>query len=195
MLYLIGGAARAGKTILAHRLFREHQVPYLCVDYFVSALEQGAPELGIVGESPTRPKAEALWPRLVGLLRNVVEVEPAYTVEGDALWPQGVAAFMAEYPGLVRACFIGYTETTPPRKLAEIRRHAGNVNDWIQHHDDGYVLNLCAEMIDWSRFLRDECARLGLPYVDASVAFAHGLERAFQRLLGGSADSANVPSP
>jgi hypothetical protein len=47
MLYLIGGAARAGKTILGHRLFRERSIPYFCVDYFVSALDQGAPELGI----------------------------------------------------------------------------------------------------------------------------------------------------
>ncbi len=80
MLYIIGGAARSGKTILTRRLFAEHHVPFFCVDYFVSALGEGSPELGIQGESPTRPKAEALWPRIYGMLRNIVEVEPAYAV-------------------------------------------------------------------------------------------------------------------
>ncbi len=55
MLYVIGGAARAGKTLLAQRLFRNHRTPYFCVDYFVSALQHRAPELGIIGESPSIP--------------------------------------------------------------------------------------------------------------------------------------------
>lgn len=52
MIYIIGGAARAGKTIIARRMLIERNIPYFCVDYFVSALDQAAPELGIDAESP-----------------------------------------------------------------------------------------------------------------------------------------------
>jgi hypothetical protein len=185
MLYLIGGAARAGKTILTQRLFREHHVPYFCVDYLVSALEQGSPETGIESEAPNVEKAPKLWPRLVPMLRNIVEVEPQYTVEGDALLPSGVATLMQEYPGRVRACFIGYDCTTPERKLREVRQFGGHVNDWIQHHDDAYVLALCAEMIGFSQYVRQECEACALPYFDVSDGFAANLERAYKALGDG----------
>jgi hypothetical protein len=182
MLHLIGGAARAGKTMLARRMLCERNIPCFCVDYFVSALEQGSPELGIVGESLTLVKAPRLWPRIEPMLRNIVEVEPAYTVEGDALYPRGVASLVAAYPGQVRACFVGYATTTPERKLEEIRRFAGGVNDWIQHHTDQYVLDLCREMIGFSRFVRDECGACGIPYVDVSDDFLDGMESAYRLL-------------
>jgi hypothetical protein len=183
MLYLIGGAARAGKSLLAGRLLREHGIPYFCVDYFVSALDQGAPELGIAGESPTLEKCPRLWPRLAPMLRNIVEVEPAYTVEGDALWPRGVAALRDEYGAQVRACFLGYAAMTPARKLAEIRAFRGGVNDWIQHHDDAYVLDLCREMIEFSQYVRDECQALDLPYLDVSDDFPGTLVQAYGLLV------------
>jgi hypothetical protein len=60
MIYLIGGAARSGKTIITHRLWREQHVPYFCIDYFISAIDQGAPELGIQAESPSLQRAPAM---------------------------------------------------------------------------------------------------------------------------------------
>jgi hypothetical protein len=51
----IGGAARAGETLLARRLLAERGVPCFCCDYLVSAPEQGAP---------------LVWPRLLPMLRN-----------------------------------------------------------------------------------------------------------------------------
>ena len=184
MLYLIGGAARAGKTLIAQRMLRERLIPYFCVDYFVSAMERGAPELGIVGESPNKERALKLWPRIEPMLRNIVEEEPAYTVEGDALLPKGVASLCEAYAGQVRACFIGYTSTTPKRKLEEIRRFGGGVNDWIQHHPDQYVLDLCAHMIEFSQFVRQECHLYRLPYLDVSDDFLDVVGKAYAMLCG-----------
>jgi hypothetical protein len=182
MLYLIGGAARTGKTILARRLFHEQKVPYFCVDYFVSALEQGSPETGIESEAPTLERASKLWPRLAPMLRNIVEVEPRYVVEGDALLPSGVAALIQQYPGQVRACYIGYACTTPERKLAEIRRFGGGVNDWIQDHTDEYILALCTEMIGFSQYMQQECNTYCIPYFDVSDDFSLIIERAYQAI-------------
>ena len=179
MLYVIGGAARAGKTLLAHRMLKERNIPYFCVDYFVSALDQGAPELGIAAESPNELRSRLLWPRIEPMLRNIVEVEPRYTVEGDALLPKGVAALSDAYPGCIRACFIGYAHTTPARKLAEIRAFGGGVYDWLQHHTDQYILDLCTEMIGFSRYVQQECSAYGLPYFDVSDDFRAGLEQAY----------------
>jgi len=142
MLYLIGGAARAGKTLLAQRML-------------------------------------------------IVEVEPAYTVEGDALSPKGVALLRAGYGPEIRACFIGYAFTTPARKLAGIRTFGGGVNDWIQHHSDQYILDLCAEMVTFSQFVREECNLYGIPYFDVSEDFLPVLERVYETLCAAGASKAN----
>ena len=183
MLYLIGGAARSGKTLLAQRLFRERGVPYFCVDYFVSALDQAAPELGIVAESPNESRSKLLWPRMVPMLRNIVEVEPYYTVEGDALLPSGVASLAEEYKGAIRPCFLGFARSIPQLKLEEIRKFSGGINDWIQDHDDAYILDLCTEMIDFSRYVQRECSLYELPYFDVSDHFTEVLEKAYQSLI------------
>ena len=182
MLYLIGGAARTGKTMIARRMLRDANTPYFCVDYFVSALDRGAPELGVEAESPNEIRSRGLWPRIEPMLRNIVEVEPEYVVKGDALLPEGVAALIGDYGRQIRACFLGYASATPERKLEDIRAFGSGVNDWIQDKSDQYVLDLCRNMIEFSRLVREECYSCGIPYVDVSDDFPGGLEKAYLKL-------------
>lgn len=185
MLYLLGGAARSGKTIIAQRFLKGRGTPYFCVDYFVSALEQGAPELGILGESPTLPKAEELWTLLKPLLVNIIEVEPHYLVEGDALLPGKVVELREMYPSEVRICFLGYPHLTPEQKMIEIRQFGGSVNDWIQKHNDEYILDLTTEMVDFSRYLERECQGHAVHFFDTSFLFKEEIEKAYRYLSEG----------
>ena len=183
MLYIIGGAARAGKTQIARRMLDEHNIPLFCLDYFVSAMDRGAPELGIGAEDPVIPKSERLWPRIEPMLRNIVEVEPHYLVEGDSIWPEGVAKLRDAYHPQIRAVFLGFADASPQQKLVKIRQFSGGVNDeWIQSQTDDYVLALCKEMIEWSQFLRVECKQYGLPYFEVSANFSCILDQAYNYL-------------
>lgn len=183
MLYIIGGAARSGKTKIARRILDEHNIPIFCLDYFVSAMDRGAPELGIGAEDYVISKSEALWPRIEPLLRNIVEVEPHYLLEGDSIWPQGVAKLRDEYHPQIRTAYLGFADINPQQKLAEIRQFSGGINDkWIQSQTDDYILDLCTEMIEWSQFLRVECKRVGLCYFEVSKNFTEVLEQAYKWL-------------
>jgi len=143
MLYIIGGAARSGKTKIARRILDERNISIFCLDYFVSAMDRGAPELGIGAEDPVISKSEALWPRLEPMLRNIVEVEPHYLLEGDSIWPQGVAKLRDEYHSQIRAVYLGYADISPNQKLAEIGQFGGGINvEWIQSQTDDYILEL-----------------------------------------------------
>ena len=108
VLYLVGGAARSGKTIIARRMLEQPSVPYFSVDYLISGLSAGSTDLEMLHELPNQTRGERIWPVLSGLLRNIVEVETSYLVEGDSLLPSRVAEFSAQYAGRVRACFLGY---------------------------------------------------------------------------------------
>jgi hypothetical protein len=90
MIYLIGGAARSGKTIITQRLWREQHVPYFCIDYFMSAIDQGAPELGIQAESPNLQRAPVLWPRIEYLFRNY-DVSDNFLAKVDTAYQQLVS--------------------------------------------------------------------------------------------------------
>lgn len=180
MLFLIGGAARSGKTLIARRLLSKHRVPFFGLDYFVSALEQAAPELGISAQAPHEDRARLTWPYVEPMLRNIVEMEPAYTVEGIALWPQGVRALMDTYGDDVRACFLGFATSTPEIRLRDIRQHGGGVHDWSQGLSDDDIRERMAEMIAFSRYLRDACRAYDLSYFDVSDDFTRTVEKAYR---------------
>jgi hypothetical protein len=187
LLYLIGGPARSGKSLLARRVLQLRQTPYFCADYLASGLAAGAPGLGVRHEGPSRERGELIWPVLSGILRNLVEVEPEYLVEGDALLPDRVAAFRAEHGGRVRACFLGYPSCSPAAKAASIRSHPSPVNDWVAGMSDPDLRALVAEMVTFSRFLESECRKHDIEYFDGSQDFTLALRRAEAYLLGGPA--------
>ena len=78
--------------------------------------------------------------------------------------------------GDARACFVGYLNIEPRQKLAEIRRHSGHPNDWLNEHSDEEVLDLVEENIQFSRYLSEECDRLGFRYFDCSTDFEGTVE-------------------
>jgi hypothetical protein len=185
LLYLIGGAARSGKSTLARRLLRARRVSCFCVDYLTSGLEAGAPALGVRHELPDRKRGELVWPVLRGLLRNIVEVEPEYVVEGDVLLPAQIAGFAAAHGAQVRACFLGDSRGTAEAKKASILSFPSEVNDWVGGMADPDLAALVTEIQEFSRYVEAECGRYGLRYFDGGVDFEGALRRAEEYLVGG----------
>jgi len=183
VLYLIGGAARSGKSLLARRLLREREIPFFSTDYLASGLEEGAPDLGVRHALPNRVRGERMWPVLAGVLRNLAEVEPAYVVEGDVLLPADAARFALAHEGRARACFLGYAHCDPGARRAALRRGAGDVNDWVAGMTDGELDALVAEMREFSVFLESECRAHRVLYFDGSTDFDGALDRARAYLL------------
>ena len=184
MLYLIGGPSRSGKTLLARKLLELRRIPYFCADYLTSGLEAGAPSLGVNHDLPSQTRGELAWPVLAGVLCNLVEVEPEYLVEGDALLPSKVATFVAGHRGQVRACFLGYSRSSLEAKCTSVRTYPSPVNDWVAGIADGGLVELVMEMRAFSEFLEADCRTHGLRYFDGSDDFPLALEQAQAYLLG-----------
>ncbi len=174
MLVFIGGAARTGKGILARRLLVEMQLPYLSLDVLKMGLARGVPEYEIDPDAGGIAVGERLWPLVREMSINLLEEN--YLIEGELL-PKHVDAFRRAHPTQVKACFLGYTEIAPAQKLRDIRRYAGYPNDWPADYSDAELLRVIEGMIAFSRYLRDECAVVGLPYFDTSIDFEHTLDQ------------------
>ena len=183
MLYLIGGAARAGKSTLARRMLVQDQTPYYSLDYITSIFHNGAPELGISHYQATLERAELLWPRIEVALTVFAEREPNYLIDGEAFLPKHISGLLDYLKDNGRACFFGYAEADANEKFQLVKSIPSEVNDWVSLTDDNTIKNTILESIEFSRYIRDECAKYDLAYFDTSHDFDGQIEAARRYLL------------
>jgi hypothetical protein len=177
MLLIVGGAPRTGKGIIARRLLVETRMPYLSLDVLKMGLVHAVPSLGVDPDASSIAVSEQLWPLVRAMAVNMIETGVPYIIEGEIL-PKHVDELGRLHPGEVRACFLGYAGIEPQRKLREVREFGGHPNDWTSTSPDAEELGLIEDAIGFSRYLSDECARLGIAYFDTSRDFLPTLDRA-----------------
>jgi 2-phosphoglycerate kinase len=183
MLYLVGGASRAGKSTLAERMRTRHGVPWFALDALKMGLFLGAPDLGVHPEHDDLETADLMWPILRPMLENLIFDGRDYLVEGVNLRPQTVAAFQSETEAPIAAVFLGYPEINLDAKRRQVADGAGQYNDWLNRMGEAYISEYLEESRRFSRHLHDECARLGLPFVDTSADLEGALVEAEARLV------------
>jgi hypothetical protein len=181
LLLFIGGAARTGKGLLARRLLVEQHMSFLSLDVLKMGLTRGVPEFKIDPNAGGIRVGERLWPLVREMSLNLMGEGVDYVLEGEVL-PKHVAELRQAYPAQIRACFLGYTAITPEQKLHEIRTNAGHPNDWPGEVSDSDLLHVLTREIEFSRYLRDECAAYDLRYFDTSHHFVETLDRVFAYL-------------
>ena len=182
MLYLLGGAPRTGKSILARRFVAEKGMPYFGVDGLTTVLQESLPDLGIRHGQPFISKAEKLWPILKSLLIHFIEEELDYLVEGDAFLPKHVSGLEKKCKNEIGVCFTGFTKISPQDKLKEIRKFSDFKDDWTGKRSDREMLGDIKEMIEFSKYLREECKKFDIKYFEISDNFQKNLNNVFEYL-------------
>lgn len=178
MLFMIGGAPRSGKTILAQRMLADYGLPYFPVDALIASLASAEPALGLRVSDPALKRTEVIWPILRKLISDASHSGDELVLEGDVLLPKHVMEFgQGSHPG-IKACFIGYADVDPAKKLRAIRQYAAGRTDWTHEIDDVRLLNLIGELRTFSEYLRYECCHYKIPYFDGSRCFARALHDA-----------------
>ncbi len=184
MLYIVGGAPRAGKSILAQRMLNENRVAYFPTDTLMMGLANAMPQLGLKPSDSMQTRAPIMWPVLRAMATKILENEEDYLLEGDVLLPSHVVELRQRFDVAVRGCFIGYDTVDTGAKMRDIRRHAAGNKDWTDECDDAHLLRIVEEFKHWSAQLRIECAQFQLPYFDGSDDLFAALDRAFTYLRG-----------
>lgn len=175
MIYLIGGAARVGKSNLAQLLLERNKVPFFSTDALVHTLKKLAPDKGITDELPYPEIGERFFPYLEMLIRHKGFAIRDYCFEGEVVLPSFVSQ-LKDYK--VRAVFLGNSN---PRK-EELLEFVGQ-NDWISELSRERQERLPAWIVETSRFFDSECRRLEQPYVDLAKRYEGGIEKAYHILV------------
>lgn len=183
MVFLFGGALRAGKGILGRQLFEEATLPLLSLDILKMGLYHAVPSLAVDPSAPSDEVGERMWPLVRAMPENAPESGFDCVFEGDVILPHHAADLGSIHSDGVRTCFLGYPNADPRQKLREIRRFSGHPNDWLGDHRDDEVLGFLRYGVEFSRYLARECDDLGLKFFDCSADFESTIDAARAYLL------------
>ncbi|MBT3342635.1 MAG: hypothetical protein HN712_08100 [Gemmatimonadetes bacterium] len=180
MIYLLGGAPRAGKTTAAHRFVDRTGVSCSSIDFLKMGLVRGMPDYGIdLYDDPAT--AVKLWPILRGMIHTYAEEEESILIEGYYLLPAYAAELHRDLADRIRSCFIGFCEMDTMRKVRELREHAPG--DWSSGDDEDAV-EMAEHLKSVSREIRADCTRLGLRYFDNVESHDRTLDEVVAYLAG-----------
>lgn len=183
MLYLVGGAPRAGKSILARQVSAKLKIGWVSTDLLMKVLSVKNVE-GIKVEWNAAPEAitanaEWFFPCLERFVWGASSMAESYLIEGVDFLPAQVAQLSAQYQ--IRPVFLGCSQMT----LERFDRFPG--------HSRGYAAlpeamrcQIVQDVPLWSQFIRQEAERFSYPYVDMSDDFPARLSEAEALLASGS---------
>jgi hypothetical protein len=175
MLYLIGGAPRVGKTILAQQLCATLKAGWISTDLLTDLVRvANAPDRPMTWDaSPEAITTAAAWffPYLERFLWGVSSFTDQYVIEGVKVLPAQVAQLATQYP--IRAVFLGRSRLT----LEEFTHFPGRSQGY-SNLPEAHRRQIVEDVPRWSAFIRQEAERVGYPYVDMVGDFSHHLTEA-----------------
>ena len=183
MLYIIGGTSRSGKSLLARNILKEKLVPFFPLDGLTGMLKSAVPEHGIKHDMGFISKAEKTWKFNKSLFNHFIVTQESYTVEGDSILPLQVAKLKEKYFKNIKCCFLGYCTLSAKQKLDLVRTFHVGEKDWTHKHDDEAMLGMIEGMIQYSKYLKEECNKYNIAFFDVSEDFENTQTKAFEFLV------------
>jgi hypothetical protein len=181
MIYLIGGAPRAGKSILGQRLCTTLKVGWVSTDLLMELLRvaNAAGRKMKWDAAPEAITANAEWffPYLERFVWGVSSLADHYVIEGVDFLPVQVAQLSNQYP--IRAVFLGCSRLT----LEGFNQFSGRSG--YGSLPEELRRQIVEDVPRWSAFIRQEAERFGYVYVDMVSDFPQRLVEAEMVLTTG----------
>jgi hypothetical protein len=175
MIYLIGGAPRAGKSILCQQVSSRLKIGWISTDLIMELLrlkdEEGIKKEWNASLEAITADAEWFFPYLERFIWGISSMAEDYAIEGVDFLPAQIAPLSTKY--VIRAVFLGHSSITL------------DVFDQFPGRSPGYSYlpeemrrRIVQDIPLWSEFIRREAERSGVPYVDMAGDFPRGLHEA-----------------
>ena len=183
MIYLIGGAPRAGKSILGQRVAANLKIGWVSTDLLFTILGMTNVE-GIIREWDASPEAittnaEWFFPYLERFIWGVSSLAEDYLIEGVGFLPIQVKQLSVHYQ--LKVVFLGCSKMT----LEQFDQFPGRSRGY-SGLPEGQRRQYAKDVPSWSEFIRQECESVGYPYIDTVIDFPQQLANAESILTTGS---------
>lgn len=183
MLYLISGASRSGKTMIAEKILARENLPYMSLDWLVMGFTNGMPECGIHDLLFPDEIAKKLWKFLRAMCESMLWQKTDCVIEGEAILPELVSELLNKHPDKIKICFLGYTDIDIDKKVSSIKEFSTGTADWLNKKPDKYVYDHISNMVAHSRMIKTGCGKYNMPYFDTSEDFIGTIDKAVGYLL------------
>lgn len=181
MIYLIGGLARSGKTLIRKRILKEYKISGIGTDSIRYMLSYTNPVLGINYKKPATHNGPLMWPYLDNLLYELREYSNEdFVIEGDILLPK----YLSKYSDTsnIKCCYIGYSNASLETKYREIVDNRGQ-GDWTKEYKEREFKKFIKSSIKNSKKYEKECKRLGIRYFNTGVDFQKSIDNIIVSLM------------
>lgn len=150
MIIIISGSSHTGKTLLAQRLLKKYEYPYLSIDHLKMGLIRS-------GQTALTPEDDAeltpyLWSIASEMIKTAVENEQNLIVEGCYIPFDWKKAFDSEYLEHISCRWLIMTEQYIREHFGDIQGHACDIekrldDSWLTPEtlirDNMYNLEMC----------------------------------------------------
>ena len=183
MLYIISGASRSGKSMVAKQILNNHNIPFLPLDSVMMAFMNGVEDSGIHDKLWPDVIATKLWGFIKAFCESIIHSDIDYLIEGEAFLPSLLQELLIKYPNQIKICFLGYTEISLVAKYNDILKHATK-HDWLVQESDEAIKQHIKNMISYSKTIQKECKKYNMKFFDTSSNFLSALQQAETYLIG-----------
>jgi hypothetical protein len=175
VIYLIGGAPRAGKSILGQQVAATLKIGWISTDLLLTLLgmtkvEGIKTEWNATSEAITA-SAEWFFPYLDRFVWGAASLAENYLIEGVDFLPAQVKQLSAQYQ--LRALFLGCSKMT----LEHFDQYPGRSRGY-SGLPEAMRRQFAGDVPLWSAFICQECERFGYPYIDTANNFHQQLAQA-----------------
>lgn len=183
MIYLVGRAPRAGKTILGQRISARLKIGWISTDLLMELLrvknvEETKAEWNAAPQA-IAAAAEWFFPCLERFVWGVSSKAESYVIEGVDFLPAQVAQLSAQYQ--IRSVFLGCSKMTLERFDLFPGRSRG-----YAYLPEKLRRQIVHDVPLWSEFVRQPAERFGYPYIDMIDDFPSRLSKADAALTAGA---------
>ena len=178
MIYLIGGAPRVGKSLLASHFVALKPMPSFSLDFLYS-LKQ-ITNIAEFEQASILEKGRLFYPTFKELLIDVNRRSENCVIDGEVILPEFISELSKQYE--IKCCFLGLSETS----IETIIEHGGYFNwpKWkLQNGFQDEVKDLAERTISRSLIIQKEAKKFELLYYDLTPNYTHASRAALQYLI------------
>jgi len=179
MIYLIGGAPRAGKSILCQQFASEQRIGWISTDLMMDLLRVNDAALKSAWNGTHEAivaNAEWFYPYLERFVWGANSLAENFVIEGVDFLPEQVLQLSKKYP--VHAVFLGCSRMT----LKTFDQYPGRSRGYSDLPEE-VKSQIIRDVPVWSEFIREQAGHCGYPYFDTSDDFELRIQEARASLL------------
>ena len=202
MIYLIGGAPRVGKSVVAQMIAKDRKVKVISTDVMCEAAKKTLTDdwkkvkfpypsfSGTAAENTLSPKqrvdaqitsAQSIEPLIDELIVEGLKQRGSLVIEGVHLMPDHVRDLMAEHgSSSFRSVFIGLCDAA--RVVAGIQSNT-NPDNWLKESNLEVVQQVANYVVAFSQRIEKEAEKRQLAYVERTNDFEGDMQRIFTQML------------